>query len=116
VGFTPEPWAWSGWEWAGADRRFGGRWDDRQGNFRTVYAGSTLLARLLEVLAGFRADLTLAHELDEIEEDGEDATLFPTGRAGEVPYSWLEPRSACRTRPTVYAVLGDLLLAALLSE
>ena len=58
VGFKPEPWAWSGWEWAGADGRFHGRWDDRQGNFRTIYAGSTLLACLLEVLAGsgaFRA-------------------------------------------------------------
>src|SRR3546814_3536883 len=69
VGFKPEPWAWSGWEWAGADGRFHGRWDDRPGNFRTVYAGSTLLACLLEVLAGFRPDLTLALELGDIVED-----------------------------------------------
>jgi|TARA_Y100000815_G_scaffold266845_2_gene285546 hypothetical protein len=94
VGFKPEPWAWSGWEWAGADGRFHGRWDDRQGNFRTIYAGSTLLACLLEVLAGFRPDPTLALELDDIEEDDEDAAMHPTGRAGEISYSWLEPRSA----------------------
>ncbi|QCC76062.1 hypothetical protein E2C04_00575 [Nocardioides daphniae] len=94
VGFKPEPWAWSGWEWAGADGRFHGRWDDRQGNFRTIYAGSTLLACLLEVLAGFRPDPTLALELDDIEEDDEDAAMHPTARAGEISYSWLEPRSA----------------------
>ncbi len=36
VGFKPEPWARSRWEWAGADGRFHGRWDDQQGNFRTI--------------------------------------------------------------------------------
>lgn len=25
IGFKPEPWAWSGWEWAGTDGRFHGR-------------------------------------------------------------------------------------------
>ena len=94
VGFKPEPWAWSGWEWAGADGRFHGRWDDRQGNFRTIYAGSTLLACLLEVLAGFQPDPTLALELDDIVEDDEDAAMHPTGSAGEISYSWLDPRSA----------------------
>ena len=45
VGYKPEPWAWVGWEWA-TDGRFHGRWDDFDGNFRTIYAGSTLLACL----------------------------------------------------------------------
>lgn len=94
VGFTPEPWAWSGWEWAGADGGFHGRWDDRQGNFRTIYAGSTLMACLLEVLACFRPDPTLAQELDNIVDDHDDATTYPTAPAGQVPYSWLEPRTA----------------------
>ena len=94
VGFKPHPWAWSGWEWAGADGRFHGRWDDRQGNFRTVYAGATLLACLLEVVAGFRPDPTLVLELDDIVEDQQDATLYPTSRPGGLPYSWLEPRLA----------------------
>jgi hypothetical protein len=93
VGFQPEPWAWSGWEWAGADGRFHGRWDDREGRFRTVYAGSSLLACLLEVLAGFRPDAALVLALEGIVEDEEDATLHPTTTAGEVPYAWLEPRS-----------------------
>lgn len=43
VGFRPELWAWSGWEWA-TDGRFPGRWDDLHGNFRTIYAGSSLLS------------------------------------------------------------------------
>jgi len=44
----------SGWEWA--TRRFHGRRDDRDSNFRTANAGSTLLACLLELLAYFRPD------------------------------------------------------------
>ncbi|WP_373562885.1 RES domain-containing protein [Nocardioides campestrisoli] len=59
LGFKPSPWVWPGWDWAGTDGRFPGRWDDRQGNFRTTYAGSTLVGCLLEVLADFRPDPTL---------------------------------------------------------
>lgn len=55
VGYKPDPWAWVGWEWA-TDGRFGGRWDDSEGVFRTIYAGSALLACLLELLADFRSD------------------------------------------------------------
>ena len=83
IGFRPDPWAWSGWEWA-ANGRFRGLWDDLHGNFRTIYAGSSLKACLLEVLAGFRADARLAAELDEIVEDDEDAVLHPTLSPGEV--------------------------------
>ncbi|WP_416417686.1 RES domain-containing protein [Paenarthrobacter aromaticivorans] len=95
IGFHPEPWAWSGWEWA-TDGRFPGRWDDLHGNFRTVYAGSSLKACLLEVLAGFRADARLAAELDEIDEDDEDNILHPSVRPGEVPREWLDSRAATR--------------------
>lgn len=93
IGFRPDPWAWSGWEWA-TDGRFPGRWDDLHGNFRTVYAGSSLRACLLEVLAAFRRDARLATELDEIVEDDEDAVLHPTLRSGEVPREWLDVRAA----------------------
>jgi len=74
IGFRPDPWAWSGWEWA-TDGRFPGRWDDLHGNFRTVYAGSSLRACLLEVLAAFRRDARLAMELDEIVEDLDGVTF-----------------------------------------
>jgi len=91
VGFAPDPWAWSGWEWA-VDGRFHGRWDDHEGNFRTVYAGSSLLGCLLEVLACFRADPSVVDELEEIAEDDGDVILHPTVEPGLVSRSWLEPR------------------------
>jgi hypothetical protein len=92
VGFRPEPWAWSGWEWA-TDGRFPARWDDLHGNFRTIYAGSSLLACLLEVLAYFRKDARLSIELDEITEDDEDRVLHPTIAPGQVPKEWLDERA-----------------------
>lgn len=91
VGYQPNPWAWAGWEWAGPDGRFHGRWDDYRGTFRTVYAGTTLLGCLLEVLAGFRPDPILIDELAGIDDDDED---YPTAPAGQVPYDWLEGRAA----------------------
>ena len=93
VGFRPEPWAWSGWEWA-TDGRFPGRWDDLHGNFRTIYAGSSLPACLLEVLAHFCKDARLIMELDEIVDDDEEKVLHPTIAPGQVPREWLEVRAA----------------------
>lgn len=91
VGFPPDPWSWSGWEYA-TDGRFQGRWDDVDGNFRTVYAGSSLLACLLEVLAGFRKDARLAVDLESIVEDQIDRQSHPTVAPGLVPRQWLESR------------------------
>jgi hypothetical protein len=78
----------------GHDGRFPGRWDDLHGNFRTVYAGSSLLACLLEVLAGFRKDARLSTELNDIVEDDEDRVLHPTLPPGQVPKEWLDERAA----------------------
>ena len=100
VGFRPEPWAWSGWEWA-TDGRFPGRWDDLHGNFRTIYAGSSLLACLLEVLAHSRKDARLSLELNEIVEDDEDKVLHATIAPGQVPREWLEVRTAASGRRRV---------------
>ncbi len=91
VGFAPDPWAWSGWEWA-VDGRFHGRWDDHEGNFRTVYAGSTLLGCLLEVLACFPGPTHPWWIAEQIAEDDGDEILHPTVEPGLVSYSWLEPR------------------------
>lgn len=118
IGFRSEPWAWSGWEWA-TDGRFPGRWDDLHGNFRTVYAGSSLKARFLEVLAGFRRDARrdarLASELDEIVEDDEDEVLHPSIPPGEVPREWLEARAATRAELSGHycAVAASQTVAAL---
>ena len=107
IGFRPEAWAWSGWEWA-TDGRFPGRWDDLHGNFRTVYAGSSIRACLLEVLAGFRRDTRLAAELDEIVEDSEDAVLRPTLASGQVPREWLDARTATSAKLTgTYCAVTD---------
>jgi hypothetical protein len=107
IGFRPDPWAWSGWEWA-TDGRFPGRWDDLHGNFRTVYAGSSLRACLLEVLAAFRRDARLAMELDEIIEDHEDAVLHPTLVSGQVPREWLDARAATSAKLTgTYCAVTD---------
>lgn len=40
VGYQPDPWAWTPWEYAGADGRFHGRWDDPDGTWRTLYLGA----------------------------------------------------------------------------
>ncbi len=104
VGYRPEPWAWPSWQYA-TDGRFPGRWDDADGNFRTIYAGNQLLSCLLEVLACFRPDPDLAAQLTDIveydnddnENDG-DAGAYPTIQVGAVPRSWLEPRTAASAR------------------
>ena len=63
VGFRPDPWAWTPWQYASDDGRFPGRWDDPDGSFRTVYAGRDLLACLLEVLARFPPDPLLEERI-----------------------------------------------------
>ena len=42
VGYRPDPWTWTPWQYA-ANGRFNGRWDDPDGNYRTLYTGKTLL-------------------------------------------------------------------------
>ena len=64
------------------DGRFGGPVDEASGEFRTIYAASTMLGCLLEVLAPLRPDPALAVELDAIVEDEQDADDFPTAAAG----------------------------------
>jgi len=98
VGFRPEPWAWPAWQYA-THGRFPGRWDDADGNFRTIYAGSQLLSCLLEVLASFRPDPDLAAQLTDII-DNDPAGAHPTRTAGAVPRSWLQPRIAASAQLT----------------
>ena len=112
VGLRPEPWAWPSWQYS-TNGRFSGRWDDRDGNFRTVYACADLLGCLLEVLACFRPDPSLAADLAGIEDD--DPSALPVAAAGCVPRSWLEPRSAAiaRLTGTYCAVTQSATIAAL---
>lgn len=96
IGFLPQPWEWSDWRWAGADGRFNGRWDPLdQGLFRTVYAGDSLLACLVELLAPYRPDPYLAAEINQITDDDSDAGAFPTVASGELDINqWLIHRVA----------------------
>ena len=94
VGFRPEPWAWSDWKHATDEGRFNGRWDDINGQFRTVYAGQSLFACLIEVLAKYRRDTHLADTLKDIVEDPADAIEFPARVPAAVSYRWLEDRCA----------------------
>ncbi len=92
VGFRPDAFAWTPWQYA-SHGRFDGRWDDCEGRFRTLYVADQLLGCLLEVLADFRPDLLLLAQLQDI--DDEDDEEYPTAAGGTVPRSWLthEPRA-----------------------
>jgi hypothetical protein len=108
VGYRPDPWAWTPWQYAGDNGRFGGRWDDPAGTFRTIYVGTDLLACLLEVLARFRADPHLSEDLSAIDEDPDDAAHYPTQVPGSVPVSWLAPRvAATATLIGAYCAVSD---------
>jgi hypothetical protein len=83
VVYAPAPWNWT--DWADADHgRFNGRWDSPDGSYR-LYAGTTLRACLVEVLAPFRPSPAVALGLDAIEEDEADRVLHPTADAGLIP-------------------------------
>jgi hypothetical protein len=107
VGFQPDAWAWPSWQCATWER-FPGRWDDADGNFRTIYAGTRLLSCLLEVLPCFRADPDLADQLTDIVDDDDHVGRYPTIPAGAVPRSWLQPRTAASAQLTgTYAAITN---------
>jgi hypothetical protein len=84
----PDPWAWPDWANVGGDGTFGNRWDDPQGLYRVVYASSSLLGALVEVLARFRPDPHILAALKQIDEKEEDRFQPP----GELDVAWLENR------------------------
>lgn len=107
VGFEPEPWAWTPWQYA-EHGRFSGRWDDPDGVWRSIYIGQSRLACYLEVLAFARADPQLQDVLAGIEEAPEDADAHPTLPAGLLPDDWRRSRRVGSALLTGwYAVPGD---------
>jgi hypothetical protein len=92
VGFAPNPWAWTPWEYAGDAGRFNGRWDDEQAVFRTLYTSESLLGCFLEVLAPLRPNSVAFAELAEIEDDGAAVSLHADPEPGAVGFSWLSDR------------------------
>lgn len=99
IGYAPDPWAWTDWAHSTAGH-FDGRWDAPAGQYRTVYAGSSYLACLVEVLARFRPDPILVDTIDSIVEDEVDAAMYSTSDAGTVPLSWFRVRRVARGQLT----------------
>lgn len=97
VGYEPEPWVWTPWQYADAGH-FSGRWDDPNGVWRTIYVGQTPLACYLEVLAPFRPDPRMHAELADIAEDPVDSRDHPTTAAGTLPRRWSVPRRIATAR------------------
>lgn len=98
VGHLPNPWLWTDWRYAEDNGRFGGRWDDSEGSFRVVYAGATLFACFVELLAKFRPDPGLITKLDDIVEDGVDALEFPVVGPGVLAGAWTAGRAVGEAR------------------
>ncbi len=92
IGYAPDPWAWPSWTYANDEGLFSGRWDDQQGQFRTVYTAASLLGCFLEVLAHFRPSSTLLAELDQVVDDDGSIGNHPEAPDGAVGYSWLDGR------------------------
>lgn len=86
IGRQPDPWQYPDWSRANADRTFGNRFDDPNGEYRVLYASSLRLGCFLETLARYRPDVALYAELREIA--GED-DFVPVGI---VPREWLGNR------------------------
>lgn len=91
IGYEPDPWQWTPWSYASQDGRFDGRWDDPDGMYRVLYAGSTRFGCFVEVLAQFRPDPEVVAGLAEIKPDPRDEA-WPTAPAGCVPASWMRQR------------------------
>lgn len=107
MGFEPEPWAWTPWQYA-EHGRFSGRWDDPNGVWRSIYVAESRLACYLEVLAFARPDPQLQDELAGIDEAPEDRVDHSTLPGGLLPDSWRWPRRVGSARLTGwYAVPGD---------
>lgn len=107
VGFEPDPWGWTPWQYA-EHGRFSGRWDDPDGVWRSIYVGERRLACYLEVLAFARPDPQLQDDLAGIEEDPQDQVAHSTLAGGLLPESWRWPRRIGSARLTGwYAVPGQ---------
>lgn len=89
VGRAPDPWAWVDRQYAGRNR-----WDDFEGVFRTIYAGDSLYACFVEVLAYARPDVEPGGRdlLSGIVEDPVDAVEYPVAATGSLPRDWIGGR------------------------
>lgn len=92
IGFAPDMWQWTPWAYATDSALFDGRWDDQDGQFRTLYTSSSLLGCFLELLARFRSSAVLDAAFDEIDDDDGTVALYPDAPSGSIGHQWLEHR------------------------
>ncbi|WP_426517059.1 RES domain-containing protein [Diaminobutyricibacter sp. McL0618] len=92
VGFEPDMWAWTPWQYAPDSGLFDGRWDDQLGQFRTLYTADSLLGCFLELLAKLQPVSALEAHLALIEDDDGSISRHHEGASGAVGYSWLDGR------------------------
>jgi hypothetical protein len=88
VGRSPDPWRPAGWSAANDDGKFINRFDDSEGYFRVLYAGSTRLCCFIETLARYRNPGPLfLTALETIANSPPDHTP-----PAIIPASWLDRR------------------------
>ena len=97
IGYEPDPWAWTDWAYS-SDGHFYGRWDAPAGEYRTVYAGPSYFACLVEVLARFRPDPALVAVSNLIDENEADAAIYATVDAGIVDPAWFKARRVAQAQ------------------
>lgn len=104
VGYAPDPWQWTPWEYAKDQGRFNGRWDDQNADFRTLYTADSLLGCFLELLASQRPNDVAYAELAEIEDDDQAVADYPDPERGAIGLDWLSDRLYARgTQAGTYA-------------
>ena len=104
-----DPWAWPAWEYAASDGTFGNRWDDPEGVYRVLYAGSSLHGCFVEVLSRFRKRPAFIAGLEAI--SGSPDAIPP----GAVPRDWLNGRAIGEAAPAA-GMFADLRESASLTH
>lgn len=100
VGFAPDPWEWTPWQYANDNGRFNGRWDDQEAKFRTLYTSESLLGCFLELLAPQRPDDAAFAELEAIVDDANIEEMYPEINRGAIGMEWLSGRLYGRATQT----------------
>lgn len=100
VGYEPDPWEWTPWQYASDNGRFNGRWDDQEAKFRTLYTAESLLGCFLELLAPLRPNDVAFAELDEIDHDDHAAYVYQDPERGAIGMAWLSGRLYDRATQT----------------
>jgi hypothetical protein len=95
VGRALDPWAWPDWSFVQADGTFGGRWDDPDSTYRSMYASSRRLGAFLETMAWARPDPAVGLAIASV---ADTAGLDASRDAGVIDRSWLQKRRLGRAR------------------